>query len=412
MKYSILIPTYNPGKYIDGCLQSIISQSYSDVEIIISDDSSTDGTREYLSTVNDPRVSVIYPPESMSMSEHWNWLLSRAHGEWIIFVGQDDGLQAYFFELADFLVQEAQQKNLRAIASERAYYFWPGCQEVYGDTGINAFAMPKIETRSTLIGALKALSSLIDYHALPQMYTTSLFHRSLIEEAQKLQEGKLIITHPQDANLAAIVCILEKEYLFSYTPLGWVGTSPKSAGLAISHNSSPELRAIYLDKIQKSKLLCHPLAGDFRLASGPLYFWGALLQGRTLYKYRTFNYATSPFIKYIVISTVLNDISTKRNDPEIINLWKELVKINNCNTFILKITSTFIRFLIYTHSRVQQIMRNFFIQKGKAYLLMKNINTCGSIRQESVLFKEQLLSHLNMRPLGILGKAFGSSQNV
>ena len=98
------------------------------------------------------------------------------------------------------------------------------------------------------------------------MYTTSLFHRSLIEEAQKLQEGKLIITHPQDANLAAIVCILEKEYLFSYTPLGWVGTSPKSAGLAISHNSSPELRAIYLDKIQKSKLLCHPLAGDFRLA--------------------------------------------------------------------------------------------------------------------------------------------------
>lgn len=123
MKYPILIPTYNPGKYIDGCLQSIISQSYSDVEIIISDDSSTDGTREYLSTVNDPRVSVIYPPESMSMSEHWNWLLSRAHGEWIIFVGQDDGLQAYFFELADFLVQKAQQKNLRAIASERAYYF-------------------------------------------------------------------------------------------------------------------------------------------------------------------------------------------------------------------------------------------------------------------------------------------------
>lgn len=411
MKYSILIPTYNPGKYIDGCLQSIISQPYSDVEIIISDDSSTDGTRDYLLTVKDPRVSVIFPPESMSMSEHWNWLLSHAHGEWIIFVGQDDGLQAYFFELADFLVQKAQQKNLRAIASERAYYFWPGCQEVYGDIGINAFAMPKIETRSTLIGALKALSSLIDYYSLPQMYTTSLFHRSLIEEAQELQEGKLIITHPQDANLAAIACILEKKYLFSYIPLGWVGTSPKSAGLAISHNSSPGLRATYLDKIQKSKLSCHPLIGDFRLASGPLYFWGALLQSSALYKYRSFHYARSLFIKYVVIAATLNDIS-KKSDPEIVNLWKDLVKINNCNMLCLKITSIFVRFLVYVHSRMRSFLCSFFVRNGKAYLFIKNVDTCNSIKQESLDFRNKFFSHLNMKTFGIPGKIFGNSRNA
>lgn len=400
MKYSILIPTYNPGKYIEGCLESIVSQSYDDVEIIISDDSSTDGTREYLATLNDPRVSVVYPPESMSMSEHWDWLLSHAKGEWVIFVGQDDGLQAHFFELADALVETAQQNKLRAIASERAYYFWPGCQAVYGDTGVRAFAMSRTKVKSTSVSALMALANVIDYYDLPQMYTTSLFHRSLIEEARALQNGKVIVTHPQDANLAAIACMLEKEYLFSYVPLGWVGTSPKSAGLAISHDSAPELRAVYLEKIKKSKLACHPLVGDFRLASSPLYFWGALLQSQALCKRRACNYVDSIFVKYIAISTVITVISGKQ-DHEIMASWNNLLKVNSCNYAILKITNGLMRFAAYMHLRGKQVLRKFYILTGKACTFRKSIETCGSMRQESLAFKGQLFSCLQLSQVGM-----------
>lgn len=391
-------------------MQSIISQSYGDVEIIISDDSSTDGTREYLATLNDSRVSVIYPPESMSMSEHWDWLLSHANGEWIIFVGQDDGLQSYFFELADVLVEKALNKNLRAIASERAYYFWPGCQDVYGDTGVAAFAMPKVVVKSTRVNALKALSDVIDYYDLPQMYTTSLFHRSLIDEARNLQDGKAIVTHPQDANLAAIACILEKEYLFSYVPLGWVGTSPKSAGLAISRDSSPELRAIYLEKIKKSKLQCHPLVGDFRLASSPLYFWGALLQSQALRKHRACNYVTSIFVRYIVVSTVLKVISGKQ-DSELMACWQHLIKINNCSAVLLKLTDILMHVFARTYARSRQLVRKFYVITGKAYKVRKRIDSCGSMRQESMMFEEQLLSHLNVHSMGIVRKNTGKSSN-
>lgn len=410
MKYSILVPTFNSGKYIEGCLQTIISQPYKDVEIIVSDDSSSDGTREYLSTLSDPRVSVVCPPESMSMSEHWDWLLSHARGEWLIFVGQDDGLQAYFFELADVLVEKAQQENLRAIASERAYYFWPGCQEVYGNTGVQFFAMPKVETRSTRVNALKALSGLIDYHELPQMYTTSLFHRALIEEARYLQDGKVMVTHPQDANLAAIACILEKKYLFSYIPLGWVGTSPKSAGLAISHDAAPELRAVYLEKIKKSKLLCHPLVGDFRLSSSPLYFWGALLQSHALYKHHVCNYVSSLFVKYVVISSVLTRISG-RQDAEITACWENLVRINHCSIPFLKIMNVFLRFLCRIHSRARQMSRMCYKLSGKACVFQKNIGTCDSMHQESVRVKGHLFFSVDMCQIGLGKKTCGSGQN-
>ena len=112
-KYSVLLPAYNGGKYLPTCVETIISQDFSDYELIVSDDHSTDNTKEYLSTLNHPNVKIVYPAESMSMAEHWEWVLSQACGEWIMFVGQDDGLQPYFFKLAERLTAYANQKKIR-----------------------------------------------------------------------------------------------------------------------------------------------------------------------------------------------------------------------------------------------------------------------------------------------------------
>mgnify|MGYP000642041826 CR=1 FL=1 len=237
-KYSIIIPTYNGVKYLPTCIETIISQEYSDYELIISDDHSTDGTREFLDTLVHKNISIIYPSEPLSMTEHWEWALEHAKGEWQIFVGQDDGLQAYFFKLADRLTAEAKGKTLRSIMSSRAYFFWKGCEYVYGDIAVGYLAINKTKVHNFKYETLKALLGLQDYFELPQMYTTALFHRDLLDEARVKQDGKVFSCHPQDANLAAIACSLEAEYLKSYIPLGWVGTSPKSAGMAISGSVS------------------------------------------------------------------------------------------------------------------------------------------------------------------------------
>lgn len=347
-KYSIIIPTCNGETYLPTCIETIISQDYSDYELIISDDHSTDGTRTFLETLEHPNINIVYPPESMSMTEHWEWALSHAKGEWQIFVGQDDGLQAYFFQLADRLTSEAKEKGLRTIMSSRAYFFWKGCEYVYGDIAVSYYAENKIKIHNFKYQALKALLGLQDYFELPQMYTTALFHKNLLDEARSKQGGKVFSCHPQDANLAAIACSLEKKYLKSYIPLGWVGSSPKSAGMAISDakssisnkgmlEESEQLKKDYLKKISKSKLTYHEWAGDFSFGSAALYFWQALLMTAHLRTKNINDKIKTRLFKVIFFSRILYTKKCPKNKIKKglfqHDEFKHLLEVNNCNRY-------------------------------------------------------------------------------
>ena len=162
-----------------------------DYELIISDDHSSDGTKEYLENKDHPNIKVIFPHEHLSMTEHWEWALSHAKGEWQIFIGQDDGLQPYFFQLADKLTNIAREKKLRSISSARAYFFWKGCQYAYGNIAVGYSAMNKIKVKNFSYQMFKTILGFQTYFELPQMYTTSLFHRDLLNEARSKQNGNV-----------------------------------------------------------------------------------------------------------------------------------------------------------------------------------------------------------------------------
>lgn len=288
MKYSIVIPTYNGLPYLKSCVNTILHQDFSDYELIISDDHSIDGTTSYLETLKHPSVRILRTGLKMSMAEHWEWALSQAVGKWLIVVGQDDGLQPYFFDLADKLTEIAERRHLRTVMSARAYFFWRGCEFAYGDLAVQYNARFGYCIKNYSVETFRTLCGLQNYFELPQMYTTSIFHKDLIEEVRRKQQGKIFVTHPQDANLAAIACSLEKKYLFSNIPLGWVGTSPKSAGLAIvtgTQNGMDNLKDEYLTKTKNSSLNYDSTIGDFTFASTVLYFWGALRSTRFLRKF-------------------------------------------------------------------------------------------------------------------------------
>ena len=64
-KVSVIIPVYNKEKYIEQCLKSVINQTYSDVEIIIIDDASTDNSLELVKSIKDSRIKVIELKENV-----------------------------------------------------------------------------------------------------------------------------------------------------------------------------------------------------------------------------------------------------------------------------------------------------------------------------------------------------------
>lgn len=93
-KFSIIIPTYNCEKYISNCLESIKAQSFTNYEIIIINDNSTDTTgikvARFIEQNPNIDVSVIYNKVNLGVSISRNLGLKQAKGEFILFTDADD----------------------------------------------------------------------------------------------------------------------------------------------------------------------------------------------------------------------------------------------------------------------------------------------------------------------------------
>lgn len=96
---SIIIPIYNAGKYLVQCLDSIVAQSFTDFEVIMVDDGSTDDSadicRDYCD--RDSRFIYIYK-ENGGVSSARNRGIEQAQGEWMSFVDADDWLEENYLE--------------------------------------------------------------------------------------------------------------------------------------------------------------------------------------------------------------------------------------------------------------------------------------------------------------------------
>lgn len=93
MTFSILIPVYNTAQYLPKCLESILSQSFIDYEVICVDDGSTDDSITLLQdyALRDSRIEVVSTPNS-GVSHARNIALDKARGDYVLFMDSDDWL--------------------------------------------------------------------------------------------------------------------------------------------------------------------------------------------------------------------------------------------------------------------------------------------------------------------------------
>ena len=91
-KISILVPVYNVEKYLPACLDSVLSQSLKEIEVICIDDASPDRCGEILDAyaAKDSRVKVIHLPENHRQGYGRNRGLERASGTYCYFLDSDD----------------------------------------------------------------------------------------------------------------------------------------------------------------------------------------------------------------------------------------------------------------------------------------------------------------------------------
>ena len=87
---SVIIPSSNHGKYIKECLDSVLSQTYNFLEVIVVDNFSTDTTDDILKSIHDPRLRILKINNGGVIGISRNKGIETARGDWLAFLDSDD----------------------------------------------------------------------------------------------------------------------------------------------------------------------------------------------------------------------------------------------------------------------------------------------------------------------------------
>ena len=89
-KLSVVIPVYNTEQYLPRCIESLINQTYKNIEIVIINDGSTDKTDSIIKKyINDSRIKY-YNRSNHGIGKTRNFGIKEATGEYITFIDSDD----------------------------------------------------------------------------------------------------------------------------------------------------------------------------------------------------------------------------------------------------------------------------------------------------------------------------------
>lgn len=126
-KISVIVPVYNVEKYLPECLDSVIHQTYGDLEVILVDDGSTDGSGRICDdyAARDPRIAVIHQ-DNAGVSAARNQGLFRARGKYVYFLDSDDYIERNALET---LVNIADRERLELLMFGYDWVYGVGIQE-------------------------------------------------------------------------------------------------------------------------------------------------------------------------------------------------------------------------------------------------------------------------------------------
>ena len=104
---SVIVPVYNVRNYLEKCVKSITAQTEKNIQIILVDDGSTDGSSLICDELskNDDRIEVFHK-ENGGLSSARNFGISKAKGEYVCFIDSDDIISPYFVEHLLFFIKK------------------------------------------------------------------------------------------------------------------------------------------------------------------------------------------------------------------------------------------------------------------------------------------------------------------
>jgi glycosyltransferase involved in cell wall biosynthesis len=229
-KVSVLIPTRERPDTLAKCLRTVVNQSYGNLEIIVSDNASSPETEAVVASFDSSRIRYFNTGKRISMSHNFEFALSKATGDWITAIGDDDGLVPGGIARA---VELLQASGAEAMGSLQCYYVWPSKEDVSGGSVLSV----PMGTSSSFKDAKEAIRLCVmghlGYVELPMLYTGGMISSTVIAKVKAANNGAFFNSQIPDCYSAFAVCSVIDRYLFSKEPFAVAGSSKHSNGATL-----------------------------------------------------------------------------------------------------------------------------------------------------------------------------------
>lgn len=227
-KFSILIPTRERHDTLHFSILSVIEQSFSDFELIISDNLSSPPTKACVEKFNDSRIKYYRTPDRLAMSDNWEFGLGKCSGDYVFVLGDDDALIPNALNEAASII--AAEPN-KIVSWNRASYFWPSAILKPSRHQMELpFGNGRLILKSAQILA-NVYSFAQPYFYLPMIYS-SFVPRAVIDKVRAKNSGNYFYGRAPDICSGIANATVVEEYIHSQIPLSIAGVSGHSTGLA------------------------------------------------------------------------------------------------------------------------------------------------------------------------------------
>jgi glycosyltransferase involved in cell wall biosynthesis len=225
-KITVVIPTRERLPVLRYAVQTVLAQHYENLQIIVCDNCSTDGTGAFVKSLNDPRLRYINTGRRVSMSENWEFALSHVDGGWVMILGDDDGMLP---GAAAKLAVAIEETDCEAITFNACHYFWPGGAVA---SHLTVPLTRSREVRNCRVWLDRVMNMRAGYTELPILYVRGLVKFAAIERMKEKGGGTFFKSSVPDIYSAIALASELERYLFMADALTIAGSSSFSNAAA------------------------------------------------------------------------------------------------------------------------------------------------------------------------------------
>lgn len=233
MKISIVIPSRERGRYLQHSLETATAIDDPDLEIVVSDNASTDNTRDVAEGCGDPRVRYVNTGSRLSMRQNFELGLTTSTGDYVIMFGDDDGIIPGQFP---FLRRVLEREQPDTLSWDFLTYGWPieGYGRKVGGLRLRrdkCFGSPYRIDGKDRLRALECGHSSMD-EPLPVLYHGCMSRRYL--DRLKGPTGDYFKSMSPDLYISFRALQHGGDFMHLHHPLSVNGFSPASTGGSMS----------------------------------------------------------------------------------------------------------------------------------------------------------------------------------